>query len=301
MQSAKWLSMTNAEVDDDCGTAGGPGALHFFGTFHRSVRTQDLNVVYGGRVEADLLISPIGFDFSHPKCKTAYQGGVTLQYSIDAGNNWHDMAYYDASIWRRSNFFNIKVEVPADGRTNHTRFQFIQLTFADDRDGWALDNVRVFHYFKPGWNHKSSYLDGIESTHTRMQRAQCCFDTEWCESRYSSAELEQCNDLPWYHNQKYILSTADICVCIAAFVGILKFVYVSVMGWLMTHRLPFQDEFEGLFQFEAVLKLVPPRFRPRKKLKDLVANVHQSARLVQSLREALGDDPVFEVYHDMYI
>ena len=40
-------------------------------------------------------------------------------------------------------------------------------------------------------------MQGKKDTLTPMQFAQCCFDTEWCETRLSEDDLEKCNDIEW--------------------------------------------------------------------------------------------------------
>eukprot|EP01041_Mallomonas_annulata_P006490 gene6490-13099_t len=294
MKSAKWMYVHNAKVDDACGTAVGAGALHFSGTFFRYATTHALDVTYGGWVEADLFISPVGYDITHPECKTSYQGGITVQYSVDHGESFRDLKYFASPTNRQEKFFPIKIPLPSAAWTNHTQIRFIQITFEDERDGWALDNVKVFHSFQSGWRERNEFRAAVRTTQEFIQHAQCCFDTEWCETRYSTAELESCKNIDGYKQQTFIFRQADIIICIVALVGLAKFIYVSIQNWLMFRRFPFNDEFDDLFKIDYILKIVPPRYRPRKNLKDLVSNVHQSARMVQNLQDALGDAPVEE-------
>jgi hypothetical protein len=130
-------------------------------------------------------------------CKTAYAGHISVEYSIDKGNTWILLEYYYAWKYRQDTFFPIKLPIPLKGRTNSTRFRFIQKTFQADKDQWALDNVKVFHYFESGWEAEPEYVSNLKSTPSLIQFAQCCFDTEWCETRLSEDELQKCNKLPW--------------------------------------------------------------------------------------------------------
>lgn len=62
MRSGRWNKQVNAYVSADCGTANGGGALTFQGEFYRYIDTSDLDVTFGGFVEADLFIAPDGID-----------------------------------------------------------------------------------------------------------------------------------------------------------------------------------------------------------------------------------------------
>jgi hypothetical protein len=69
MKSAYWDTLVNGYVSDDCGTAGGSGALVFGGEFYRYMDTLPLDVSFGGWVEADVFIAPEGIDNKrYPRC-----------------------------------------------------------------------------------------------------------------------------------------------------------------------------------------------------------------------------------------
>jgi hypothetical protein len=60
LKSAKWLDIYNGKVNTDCGVASGKYSLSFTGTDYRYAETKDMNVYYGGKIESDLFLPPIG-------------------------------------------------------------------------------------------------------------------------------------------------------------------------------------------------------------------------------------------------
>jgi hypothetical protein len=70
MKSANWNSSINVETNNYCGVPksnGGNKALVFSGDFFRYVVTDDVDVVFGGWLEAQLFLAPVGYDVSNPK------------------------------------------------------------------------------------------------------------------------------------------------------------------------------------------------------------------------------------------
>jgi hypothetical protein len=70
MRSATWNSTYNVEAAPYCGVAktrGGSNALVFSGDYHRYAITKDVDVSYGGWLEAELFIAPVGYDVKNPK------------------------------------------------------------------------------------------------------------------------------------------------------------------------------------------------------------------------------------------
>jgi hypothetical protein len=232
-------------------------------------------------------------------CKTAYAGHISVEYSVDKGKNWEELAYYYAWKYRQDSFFPIKLDIPAKGKTNATRFRFIQKTFEADKDNWALDNVKVFHSFKSNWNQSPDYLSNLHDTPDLIQFAQCCFDTEWCETRLSTDELDQCNDIPWYQQTNYALRGIELYICIAIGLAIFKFIYLSVMNYLMKGRLPFHDEIEEFSQFDKIMKLLPPHWRLQRSFQDYYKEIHETARVDKMKKSALQDGLVEESEEEM--
>jgi hypothetical protein len=56
LKSAKWLRGQNAFAKDDCTSVSGSKALVFNGPTVRYIETQDLDVIFGGFIEADILL-----------------------------------------------------------------------------------------------------------------------------------------------------------------------------------------------------------------------------------------------------
>lgn len=293
MQSAKWDKIVNGFATSYCGVGnhhGGKNSLSFSGAFDRFAETKDLDVTSGGWLEAELFMAPPGFDVSNPYCKSSYVGSVNADYSIDQGNTWVTLKTYPAWVWRQLHFFEVKLELPPAAWTNSTRFRFRQSFFDEARDGWALDNVKVYRYLPPDWHTSAGFMNSMKESLAHMARAQCCFDTDWCETRLSQSEMNKCTDFAWYKGRRYLLRNAEMYVAIATLLAIFKAVYVAIQEWIMHKRYPLQDEFEDLVTMDRIMKFIPARYRPKKRLEDFVGNIHKSARLVAELKDAFKDD-----------
>lgn len=190
---------------------------------------------------------------------------------------------------RQEKFFPIRLEVPSQGHTTATRFRFIQNVFEAERDAWALDNVRVFHKFESGWKDADAYQEGRKETLSPMQFAQCCFDTEWCETRLSDNDLDKCNDIEWYSVTDYQLRGTEMFICISVFVSLVKFFYIAAMDWCMKGRIPFNDELDNMNQVDKLIGLLPPHLRPKKSLTNRFKEIHESARADKKMRGDKGD------------
>lgn len=118
----------------------------------------------------------------------------------------------------------------------------------------------MFQYFLPDWHTSAGFLVSQDTSHDFMQRAQCCFDTEWCQTRLSNEQMRDCSkDIPFYKQKRYLIRGIEIFVCVAALLNLVKFIYVTVQIVLLTGRVPFQDEIEDLAKFEWLFQLVPLR------------------------------------------
>lgn len=127
-------------------------------------------------------------------------------------------------------------------------------------DGWAIDNVKVFKYFPTNWHTSSSFQKNLIIANNFIQRAQCCFDTEWCETRLSPEQMDNCKiSTPFYSGRRYIMRGAEVFVIIAIFINFIKFCYISVQDLLMKKRFPFQDEVEDFAKFDRFFQLLPLR------------------------------------------
>lgn len=162
-----------------------------------------------------------------------------------------------------------------------------------------MDNVKVFHSFKSNWNQSPQYLSNKRETPDLIQFAQCCFDTEWCETRLSENDLAKCDQIPWYQETNYALRGIELYICIALGLSIFKFVYLSFMNYLMKGRLPFHDELEEMSQFDKLMKLLPPHWRLQRTFHDYYQDIHESARVDQNKKNALRDGIVQETEEEM--
>ena len=296
MKSALWSTISNGHATPFCGVGqalGGSNALVFSGDGQRFAETLDVDVSSGGWLEAELFISPVGFDLSHPLCKSSYGGGVDVEYSTNEGKTWTSLDHFDAFVYRQETFFPVKFLVDAQGpaATSHTRFRFIQRAFTAARDQWALDNVRVLRNLPPKWHDIGPFMTNVRYTLSWMQRAQCCFDTDWCETRLSLEQMDDCaKDFPaWYHGRRYLLRGSELYVMVVVLVYLVKFVYTATADYIIKGRLPFQSEWEDLTKMDRIMKYLPPRYRPKKTLESFVGNVHLSARLSAELVDAFKD------------
>lgn len=70
LRSATWNTTVNAQTTGYCGVGehtGGSKALTFNGEFYRYVETSDVDVIFGGFLEAELFLAPVGYDATHMK------------------------------------------------------------------------------------------------------------------------------------------------------------------------------------------------------------------------------------------
>lgn len=203
-----------------------------------------------------------------------------MYYSIDQGASWVMMQTYSPALLRGTNFFHIEIELPPQAQTNMTRFRFNQPVFETMGDSWALDNVKVFHYFAPGWKDDPDFTSDKSTSAVLTQQAQCCFDTEHCEQRLSNGETKYCDTNPFFDKQEFRLRQSEAFICFVLFFNILKFVYNSIQDWIVRKRVPFQEEYDLLLKNETLMSYIPAKYRPKKKKDsaDSIAEIHRFAR-----------------------
>lgn len=133
----RW-SAIGAQENGDCGYVSGPSALKFDGSQDRVATTRPLDVAGGGNVTFHLKLGN-----SSAPCDAVESGeGVELQYSIDDGTTWTTIASYAAGSY--ADFTRIDEAIPADARTEATRFRWIQPSFTGGSyDHWAIDDVQL--------------------------------------------------------------------------------------------------------------------------------------------------------------
>lgn len=130
MVSAKWKQIVNAYADKECGVGtvfGGHKALRFSGLNVRKAETENLDVSSGGILQFEMFMPPLGYDVSHPLCRTGYQGAVYVEYSINQGYNWTLLKKFEPKDYRSEQFFSVSLDIPNAGISNATRFNFQQL------------------------------------------------------------------------------------------------------------------------------------------------------------------------------
>ena len=107
MKSAAWKAISEGSPKPYCGSVSGTESLLFGGVNKRfiysicnsifsysnviavvavecrSAETTDLDLTFGGWIEAEMFIPPIGYDVTNLFCRTGYIGVINLDYSID--------------------------------------------------------------------------------------------------------------------------------------------------------------------------------------------------------------------------
>lgn len=297
MVSAKWANVTNGQTDAECGVGrvfGDRRSLRFGGDYLRFAETQDVDVRGGGQLEAELFLPPIGYDAFNPLCKTGYIGTVLVDYSINGGRNWTELAAYEPALYRADAFFPVTLPLPTEALTAATRFRFRQPVFEAARDNWALDNVRILRKLPDGWASTSSTRASVSTGRSALQHAQCCADTDWCAKRLSAAERQRCADeYDWYDGEKYLFRLAEVFLCMAVLMNVVRFLYVTAFDRLVRGRLPFHDDLVDLCKLSSVRALwrrIPLRMRPRppRRLEE-IEQIHRAARLEERLRADFED------------
>ena len=66
-----------------------------------------------------------------------------MDYSLDHGQEWANLEFFEAWRYTTDSFFHIELEIPEEAKSNQIRFRFTQNVFESARDNWALDNVKV--------------------------------------------------------------------------------------------------------------------------------------------------------------
>jgi hypothetical protein len=231
----------------------------------REAETIDLDLAPGGWLEAQLFIAPLGFDVTNPKCKSSYSGVIHVEYSIDSGNSWVSMDKFDAWKWRQEKFFPVKFVIPPNshGATTATRFKFRQgAPFDSQRDAWALDNVRVLRYLPPTWYVYDLFTINMKKANDLLQYAQCCFDTDWCETRLTLSQMDSCKNIfEWYNGRYYLIRGAELYMLIILFINIMKWLYICGQDYFLYKKYPFQDEWEDITKIDKFMKYIPKRYR----------------------------------------
>jgi hypothetical protein len=127
-------------------------------------------------------------------------------------------------------------------------------------------------------------VSNLEEAKDPIQLAQCCFDTDWCETRLSEDELDQCKTVPNYSETTYYLRGIELYIVAGCFCTIVKFIYMSIQDYLQRDRLPFNDELDHFNFLDRLVHLLPPHYRPKHSLVNKFVDIHKSARVDESLK-----------------
>lgn len=177
--STEWSFTPQGVVyDNPCMNSSNGSTYLWFGPLSgpsREIVTNDFNLISGGYVSFDLRF---GLQGSSTPCDgpDAMREGISLQYSIDYGNSWEDMAYFAPtgnllvanpfttlpSTFGPTAFTswdNYSFLIPPAAQTTHTRFRWIQwfTTYYNGHydDSWGLDNIIVSRsiWMETSWSH----------------------------------------------------------------------------------------------------------------------------------------------------
>ena len=190
--SPLWDSIGLGMYDNPCGAK--PNAplddYHWFGSFltTRLLSTVPLNLNYG--------FAELCFDFKMPTQWTTtpcegpdeFDEGVSLQYSLDGGLNWLDIAYMSPygyvlpsmpnNLSPTPNYLltftewdQYCIEIPAQALTSNTKFKWEQFNYnGASWDHWGIDNI-LFNVqdlnYSYSWNVLNAMTDSL--VYTPMQ------------------------------------------------------------------------------------------------------------------------------------
>ena len=137
---SQWSEIGNSEVNNNFG---GSGNSLFFtngtrGDNSRSLTTAGVNVTEGGEISFELIFG----DSSNGGENADGGEDVILEYSVDDGANWQEIAIYDTEAY--TNWTGISETVPTDAQTDNTLFRWMQLEHSGSNyDNWGLDNIQL--------------------------------------------------------------------------------------------------------------------------------------------------------------
>ncbi|OFX28312.1 MAG: hypothetical protein A2033_18900, partial [Bacteroidetes bacterium GWA2_31_9] len=135
IDNSLWTTIDGGVASANCSFYSAGNALYFDGDPRQAI-TRSFNTILGGQIEFYLKLGTGG-----SPCENADGGeDVTLQYSIDNGNNWIDINIYLADNY--PNFTLIQENIPILACTNNTLFRWIQFSHSGSGyDNWAIDDV----------------------------------------------------------------------------------------------------------------------------------------------------------------
>lgn len=156
-----WAFTQQATFTNPCSPAGVDGTTHIWmgnqSAVPRSLVTQPYNFVTatsGATICFDMLFAEQG-DAAPCEGPDEPDEGVALQYSIDGGNTWVTIHYFDPNGGNDPqlvNWTNWCFQLPAAAVTTSTQIRWFQdADSGADYDHWGIDNVEIY-YNDPTYN-----------------------------------------------------------------------------------------------------------------------------------------------------
>lgn len=140
IDKALWADTSGGTLGSPCGSVSG-NALNFGGPTGkiRQAKTNNMNVVGGGKLSFSIKMGTT----SQSPCEQPDPGDdIVLEYSIDNGSTWINIATYLATGYKV--FTKITEPIPSGAQTVATLFRWRQINHSGQGfDNWSLDDVSV--------------------------------------------------------------------------------------------------------------------------------------------------------------
>ncbi|MEM7593368.1 MAG: hypothetical protein AAF383_17940 [Cyanobacteria bacterium P01_A01_bin.83] len=140
IDNSQWNSIGDSEINSNFGGSG--NSLFFTGGSYndnsRSLTTKAIDVANGGDISFELI-----FGTSSNGGENADAGeDVSLEYSVDDGDNWQQIAIYDTEDY--TSWTGISESIPTNAQTDSTLLRWTQIAYSGaSYDNWALDNILI--------------------------------------------------------------------------------------------------------------------------------------------------------------
>ena len=139
----------------------------------------------------------------------------------------------------------VSVELPEAAWSNQTQFRWRQEVFIDEQDHWAIDDVRVFHRFAPGWRNTRQFERDVKrAARADVEVAQCCYFTDQCETYEqqpdalaSPAYARGCADVQGWRaheeatSKRYLLNGGRLYLLLGALIVLYRRLYRHARGY----------------------------------------------------------------------